>query len=77
MVSNKHFLGVINLYAEVTLGLGWQLQFQGRCELAWGWGLGQQLEQAADSLGPPRPAPEVGSCALPSPLLLPSSHALS
>lgn len=38
MVSNKHFPGVINLYARVTLGIGmaaWILH-----GLGWGAGVG-------------------------------------
>lgn len=51
IVSNKHFLGVINLYAKVTLGIGVATQIV----LAWGWGLGGvlELEQAAVRLRPP------------------------
>lgn len=34
MVSNKHFLGVINLYAKITLGIGMAASFQSHSVLA-------------------------------------------
>lgn len=50
VVSNKHFLGVINLYAKVTVGTGVAAQ----TVLVWGCGgRALELEQAAVRLSPP------------------------
>lgn len=78
-VSNKHFLGVINLYAKVTVGTGVVAQ----TVLAWrgqGSGAGAGSCQAQPSHQPSRnvlslflllygslPSPTVGALGLPSP----------
>ena len=55
MVSNKHFLGVINLYAKVTLGIGVAASIPATLCAGQGVGHGQQLEQ-----------PGGGSCQTPA-----------
>lgn len=68
MVSNEHFLGVINLYAKVTLGP----QMAAQTVLAWvGAGAGVKLGQAAVRLRPPTGPPETS---VPLFLLLCDSH---
>ena len=71
MVSNKHFLGVINLYAKVTLGIGVAASIPATHCAGQGVGHGQQLEQpgAGSCQAAARPpALSTGSFALPSPL---------
>lgn len=52
--SNERFLGVINLYAKVTLGTRMAAQIV----LAWVGGGVLELEQAAVRLSPPTSTPE-------------------
>lgn len=71
MVSNKHFLGVINLYAKVTLGFGMAASIPALLCTGLGMGQGQHLEQAADTLCPSHPTLYAQSCTLLYPSLLP------
>lgn len=68
MVSNKHFLGVINLYAKVTLGIGVAASIPATHCAGQGVGHGQQLEQpgagSCQTTARP-PALSMGSFALP------------
>ena len=71
MVSNKHFLGVINLYAKVTLGFRMAASIPALFCTGLGVGAGHQVEQEAGSLWPSCPI------LLHPPLPIRSSRALS
>lgn len=66
MASNKHFLGVINLYARVTLGIGMAASIPA-IMLAYGGGEGGAGQQLLDS----DPHPSSLRAPTPFPLLCP------